>query len=148
LPKPVQQLAVELPADAPATRLQIPQPEPVPEPKPEPEPPEPEPPPPEEPPPEPEPDAPPLPSVFQDAKPVRRVRIKYPPEAEAQHIEGRVKARLTVAEDGSVTGVEVLAAEPPGVFEEVVLEALRQYRFKRDGTRYRADQEVIFKIDP
>jgi len=55
-----------------------------PKPKPKVEPKKPEPPAPE-PEPEPEPEAPPLPSVFQDVKPVRKAKIKYPPEAEAQH---------------------------------------------------------------
>jgi protein TonB len=86
--------------------------------------------------------------VFQDVKPVRKVRIKYPPEAEAKHIEGRVKVRLAVDLSGNVTDVEILLAEPPGVFEEAVLEGVRQYKFKKDGTTYHADQEVIFKIDP
>ncbi|MBM3395456.1 MAG: energy transducer TonB [Betaproteobacteria bacterium] len=102
---------------------------------------------PEEPQPEPEVEAPALPSVFQDAKPVRKVRIKYPPEAEKQHIQGRVKVRLSVSPEGTVTDVQVLKAEPPGVFEDNVIEAMRQYRFKRDGTSYQANQEVIFKID-
>jgi TonB family protein len=97
--------------------------------------------------PEPAPEPPPLPSVFRDVKPVKKVRPIYPPEAEAQHIQGRVKVRLSVALDGSVTDVQILAAEPAGVFEEAVLTAVRQYKFKRDGTTYQADQEVVFKID-
>ena len=97
--------------------------------------------------PEPAPEPPPLPSVFRDVKPVKKVRPVYPPEAEAQHIQGRVKVRLSVALDGSVTDVQILSAEPAGVFEEAVLTAVRQYKFKRDGTTYQADQEVVFKID-
>ena len=88
-----------------------------------------------------------MPSVFRDVKPVKKVKPKYPPEAEAQHIEGRVKVRLTVDVEGNVTDAQVLLAEPPGVFDEAVLEAVRQYKFKRDGTTYQADQEIIFKID-
>jgi len=88
-----------------------------------------------------------LPSVFRDVKAVKKVRAVYPPEAEQQHIQGRVKVRLNVDLDGNVTDVQVLLAEPPGVFEESVLTAVRQYKFKRDGTSYQADQEVIFKID-
>jgi periplasmic protein TonB len=98
--------------------------------------------------PEPEPEVPPLPSVFRDVKPVKKVRPKYPREAEDQKIEGRVKVRLKVELDGTVSNVEVLLAEPPGVFDDAVLEAVRQYVFKKDGTSYFANQEVIFKIDP
>ena len=88
-----------------------------------------------------------MPSVFRDVKPVKRVHPIYPPEAEAQHIQGHVKVRLSVDLDGKVTDAQVLVAEPPGVFEEAVLTAVRQYQFKRDGTSYQADQDIIFKID-
>jgi len=98
--------------------------------------------------PEPQPELPPLPSVFRDVKPVRKVKPKYPREAEDKNIEGRVKVRLSVDLDGSVSAVEILLSEPPGVFDEEVLKAVKQYQFKRDGTTYTADQEIIFKIDP
>jgi len=124
-----------LPDEAPS-KIELPKVEPKPEPKPK-----------EEKKPEPEPQLPPLPSVFRDVKPVKKVKPKYPPEAEAQHIQGRVKVRLTVELDGSVSGVEILVSEPPGVFEQSVLEAVRQYQFKKDGTTYQADQEILFKID-
>lgn len=117
-----------------------------PKPKPEPKPKEEEKPP--EPVPEPKPEeAPPLPSVFRDVKPVKRVKPKYPPEAEAQHIEGRVRVRLTVEVNGSVSAAKILAADPPGVFDAAVMEAVVQYVFKRDGTSYEADQEIIFKLE-
>jgi len=150
----LQSIPIELPKPLPGekpSKIQLPEPVPEvePEPKPAPEPePEPEPEPLPEPEKEAEPEAPPaLPSVFQDAKPVKKVRIKYPPDAESQHIQGKVKVRLTVSPEGKVTNAEVLIAEPPGVFDETVLEAVRQYQFKKDGTSYKADQEVIFKID-
>ena len=44
--------------------------------------------------------------------------------------------------------VEILLSEPPGVFDEEVVKAVRKYQFKRDGTTYTADQLIIFKIDP
>jgi periplasmic protein TonB len=145
--KKVEQVAVDQPPPDPNAKIQLPKPEPKPKPKPKPkkeEPPPPEP----EPKKEEEPEAPPLPSVFRDVKPVRKVVPKYPPEAEAQHIEGRVRVRLSVDVDGNVTDVETLLSEPPGVFDASVQEAVRQFKFKRDGTSYKADQEIIFKIDP
>jgi periplasmic protein TonB len=124
--------------DDPTAKIQIPKPEP--EPKPEP---------PEkiEQKPPPEPEAPPLPSVFRDVKPVKKVKPVYPREAEQQHIQGSVKVRLNVDVEGNVTDVQVLSADPPGVFEEAVLTAVKQYKFKKDGTAYQADQLVVFKID-
>jgi protein TonB len=142
--KKIEQVAVEPPPPTPGAKIEVPKPEPKPKPKPKPK----EEPPPPEPEPEPEPEAPPLPSVFRDVKPVRKVQPKYPPEAEAQHIEGRVRVRLSVDLDGNVTDVEMLLSEPPGVFDASVLEAVRQFKFKRDGTTYKADQEIVFKMDP
>jgi periplasmic protein TonB len=135
-------IALEQPhpqAADPEAKIQIPKPEP--EPVPEPPKPKVQ----EKPPPEPE--APPLPTVFRDVKPVKKVKPVYPPEAEQQHIQGSVKVRLSVDLEGNVTDAQVLSADPPGVFEEAVLTAVKQYKFKKDGTSYQADQLVVFKID-
>jgi len=149
--KKIKQVEVDLPPplpDAPKPKIQVPKPEPEPEKKKpkkkEEPPPEPE---PEEEPPEEEVEASPMPSVFQDVKPVRKVRPKYPEDALAQNIEGQVKVRLSVDAEGRVTNAVVLLAEPPGVFDASVLEAVRQYKFKRDGTAYEADQLVVFRLE-
>jgi protein TonB len=141
-PKPFKQVDIERPkpvANEALANIELPKPEPKPKPKPKP--------PEEQRTPEPEPEAPPLPSVFRDVKPVRKVKPVYPPEAEAQHIQGHVKVRLSVDLEGEVTAAEVLVSDPPGVFEEAVLTAVKQYKFKKDGTTYQADQDVVFKID-
>ena len=57
----------------------------------------------------------PLPSVFRDAKLVKKVQPEYPAEAEANHIEGRVRVRLTVEVNGRVSDAKILEAEPAGV---------------------------------
>jgi protein TonB len=137
LPKPVE---IEPPKPVPGeqpSRIELPKPVPKSPPLPKQV----------EPKPRPEPEAPPLPSVFRDIKPVRKVKPVYPPEAEAQHIQGRVVVRLSVDLAGNVTAVELLLSEPQGIFEESVLTAVRQYKFKPDGTEYQADQEIIFKLD-
>ena len=148
-PKPereVKQVPIVLPKPLPnEVQAKIVLPKLEPKPKPEPKPKEEEKPP--EPVPEPKPEAQPLPSVFRDIKPVRKVKPKYPPEAEAKHIEGRVRVRLTVEVNGSVSEAKILAADPPGVFDDAVMEAVVQYVFKRDGTSYQADQEIIFKLE-
>jgi periplasmic protein TonB len=118
-----------------------------PKPKPEPKPKEEEKPPEPEPVPEPKPEVQPLPSVFRDIKPVKKVKPIYPREAEAAHIEGHVRVRLTVEVNGSVSDAKILLSEPPGVFDAAVMEAVVQYIFKRDGTSYQADQEIIFKLE-
>jgi len=131
---------IEIPKPLPEevqAKIELPKPEKK---KPEPEPPK-------EKEPEPEPEPPPLPSVFRDVKPVKKVKPKYPREAEDAHIQGRVRVRLTVEVNGSVSEAKILLAEPPGVFDAAVMEAVLQYIFKRDGTSYQADQEIIFKLD-
>ena len=135
IPKP---LPDEVQAKIVLPRLE-PKPKPEPKPKEEEKPPEPL--------PEPKPEAQALPSVFRDIKPVKKIKPKYPPEAEARHIEGRVRVRLTVDVNGSVSAAKILAADPPGVFDAAVMEAVVQYIFKRDGTGYEADQEIIFKLE-
>ena len=135
VPKP---LPNEVPAKVVLPKVE-PKPKPEPIPKEEEKPPEPV--------PEPQPEAQPLPSVFRDVKPVRKVKPKYPREAEDAHIQGRVRVRLTVEVNGSVSEAKILAADPPGVFDAAVMEAVVQYIFKRDGTSYQADQEIIFKLD-
>jgi TonB family protein len=140
--KKLDQVAIELPKPLPDERpakIVLPKPKPKPdaEPPPEDKPPE----------PEPEPEVPPLPSVFRDVKPVKKVKPIYPREAEDAHIQGRVRVRLSVDLEGNVTEVQMLLSEPPGVFDEAVLTAVKQYRFKKDGTTYQADQEIVFKLD-
>ncbi|MBT6184173.1 MAG: energy transducer TonB [Burkholderiales bacterium] len=92
---------------------------------------------------------PPLPSVFQDAKPVRKKPFpKYPREAEDNMIEGDITVLITVSVDGRVMDVQVVSANPAGIFDQEVLGKVRQWKFKKDGTQYEVEQKFIFKIDP
>ncbi|HVY07834.1 MAG TPA: energy transducer TonB [Burkholderiales bacterium] len=79
--------------------------------------------------------------------PVMKVKPDYPPEALARHIEGRVRVRLAIASDGHVGEAKILAADPPGVFDSAVMEAVARYVFKRNGSGYQADQEFIFRLE-
>jgi periplasmic protein TonB len=148
-PKPeheIKQVPIVVPKPLPnEVQAKIVLPKLEPKPKPEPKPKEEEKPP--EPVPEPKPEAQPLPSVFRDVKPVRKVKPKYPREAEDAHIQGRVRVRLTVEVNGSVSEAKILLSEPPGVFDAAVMEAVVQYIFKRDGTSYQADQEILFRLE-
>jgi protein TonB len=148
-PKPereIKQVPIVVPKPLPnEVQAKIVLPKLEPKPKPEPKPKEEEKPP--EPVPEPKPEAQPLPSVFRDVKPVKKVKPKYPREAEDAHIQGRVRVRLTVEVNGSVSEAKILLSEPPGVFDAAVMEAVVQYIFKRDGTSYQAEQEIIFKLE-
>ncbi len=65
--------------------------------------------------------------------------VEYPTIARRRGIEGWVDLQLVVDGDGSPRGVEVVAAEPAGTFDNAALEAVRRYRFepyRLDGTTY------------
>lgn len=68
----------------------------------------------------PEPGAVPLPANFLPAPP-------YPEEALASGTSGRVVLRLLVAPDGSVRDAVIEESTPPGVFDAVTLEAVREW---------------------
>ena len=65
-----------------------------------------------------------------EVMPLVRPAANYPARALSRKIEGYVKARLTISAEGSVTGVEVIESEPPGVFEREAIRALYRYRFE------------------
>ena len=90
-----------------------------------------------------------LPSVFQDSRPVKKKPFpKYPREAEDNSVEGDITVRIMVNGEGRVMDVQVLSANPPGVFNQEVLNSVREWKFKRDGTIAEFEQKFIFKIDP
>ena len=49
--------------------------------------------------------------------------------------------------EGDVIDVEILESSPPGVFDDAVTKAVKQYRFDGDGSKYFVDQEVVFKLE-
>lgn len=54
----------------------------------------------------------------------------YPPAARAAGIEGQVVIRYDLTAEGAVVNAQVMAAEPPGLFEEAALAAIAQWRFR------------------
>ena len=60
--------------------------------------------------------------------PVSKTDLEYTVAAKTEGIEGKLKLRLTVAADGSVSDVEVLASVEPAL-DAVAVAAARQWRF-------------------
>ena len=56
--------------------------------------------------------------------------LVYPEAARASGVEGRVVVRYDVTADGNVVNAVVEASEPPGVFDEAALAAVRSWRFR------------------
>lgn len=87
----------------------------------------------------------------QPVQPLAQLPFLYPLRAKRQGIEGWVRLGLWIDRDGRVERIEILAAEPPGVFDETVLRGARQWRF-RPGTRQgepvasRVEQTVRFEL--
>lgn len=55
--------------------------------------------------------------------------IVYPVEAKDRKVEGYVRVAYDVSIDGSVTNARVVEANPPGLFDEAALGAVRGWRF-------------------
>jgi len=76
----------------------------------------------------------------------------YPPGASHRGIEGWVTVRFVVTEQGDVEDVIVVASEPPDIFEQSVINCVRNWRFK-PGTvsgkpvKARAETTLRFEMD-
>ncbi len=61
---------------------------------------------------------------------VKSVQPVYPRKAQQSAIEGWVEMDFTVDEAGAVKDIAVRSANPPGVFDQVAVGALSQWRYK------------------
>ena len=86
-----------------------------------------------------------------DVIPLVRMNAVYPQRALRQKIEGFVTARLQISPEGTVETVEIIEAEPRGVFEREAIRALYRYKFKPKMENGRpvaqtATQTIEFKL--
>lgn len=65
----------------------------------------------------------------EELVPLREVSPEYPVRAAAAGIEGSVTLRFTVNAQGRVEDIEVIASEPPGVFDRAARRAISRSRF-------------------
>jgi protein TonB len=77
---------------------------------------------------------------------------RYPPAARAGGTEGFVEVEFTVTAEGATEDIHVIAAHPPGVFDEATERAIRGWRFQphRSNGRpveARVRQRVDFRLD-
>ena len=56
--------------------------------------------------------------------------LAYPEAARSQGVEGVVRVRYDVDVTGTVVNARVVAAEPPGTFEQAALEFVLSWRFR------------------
>lgn len=86
-----------------------------------------------------------------DVIPIVRIEPHYPREALMRGIEGWVQLRFTINPDGSVADPEVIAAEPPRIFNREAMRAILRWKFRPrivDGQAVarQAEQIIEFKI--
>jgi TonB family protein len=71
----------------------------------------------------------------------------YPARAEARGVEGWVDVQFTVATDGSTRDIVASGSSPAGVFEESVLDAIRDWRYQpRVVAGKPVDQRVELRV--
>ncbi len=65
----------------------------------------------------------------QPPREISRIKPQYPPRAEMRRIEGTVKVRFLVDENGTVSRLSILEANPEGVFEDAVRRAVGRWKY-------------------
>ncbi len=77
---------------------------------------------------------------------------RYPYRAKRMGIEGSVKIRFLVDKEGYVSNITIVEAEPPGIFEQAVLDAVSTWKYTPGelmGHKVKAwvSTTVIFKLE-
>ncbi len=90
-------------------------------------------------------------TVDQPPQPRSQAQVTYPPKAKRKGVTGYVTLNLLINAEGEVEQVQVLEAEPQGVFEEAAEEAVKQWRFtpaRYEGREVRvwARQRIRFDL--
>lgn len=91
-------------------------------------------------------------TVDDPPKAVSRSAPEYPARARAKAVEGYVTLSVLIGEDGVVRDVQVLEAEPPGVFDEAARGSVRGWRFqpamyKGRAVSVRVQQTLQFSLE-
>lgn len=77
--------------------------------------------------------------------PMIQVQPSYPPAAQTLGTEGTVELSFSVDSAGNVSDVEVVSANPAGVFEKAAIEAVSRWRYPANPDR--APQKVTASVD-
>ncbi len=90
--------------------------------------------------------------VDRHPKAIGSITPKYPEEARQRGQEGTLKLMVKIDDLGRVRDVEVVEAQPPGIFDDAALEAFRNARFQpamKEGrpVRYEAYMRVEFRLE-
>lgn len=81
-----------------------------------------------------------------EATPIVRIEPRYPVQAARDGLQGWVRLRFSIMEDGSVDEVEVIEAEPRRVFDREAIRALRRWKYSPkvvDGKPMKQTGQVV-----
>ncbi len=85
------------------------------------------------------------------ATPIDLQPVLIPQQAYLARVRGTVRIRAFIDEHGLIESLDVIDANPPGVFEEAVIAALAETRFfpaRRLGRAVASVKELNITIDP
>src|SRR5512143_166039 len=95
----------------------------------------------------PPPPPPPKPAVRRGIQRIGGENPEFPKAAIRAGIEkGHVVARLNIDENGNVTDVTIVTAEPPRHFDREVISALKTWKFRAEGEKYVGEVEINFSL--
>ena len=92
-----------------------------------------------------------VPDIITDITPTVRIEPQYPQRALRAGIEGTVTVEFTIAVDGSIKDIEIVNADPPKIFDNEVLKALKRWKFPPQTVagktvEKRARQDIRFTL--
>lgn len=90
-------------------------------------------------------------TVDQPPRPLVQTAMTYPPRAKASGITGYVLLSVLISPTGQVERVKVLESEPAGVFDDVAMAGVQNWKFepasyKGENVRVWARQRVRFDL--
>lgn len=77
---------------------------------------------------------------------IDRVEPIYPRRAKLLKKEGFVELKFTILKSGYLKDIQVIESNPEGIFENVAIDALSQWRFQKLNRDYSADIKIEFNL--
>ncbi len=92
-----------------------------------------------------------MPDIATNVVPIKKIEPVYPTRAQRAGIEGTVTVEFTIDTEGNVKEIEVVNAEPPDIFDQAVIQAIRKWKFPPEtrggkAVEMRARQEIRFSL--
>ncbi|NMH60002.1 M56 family metallopeptidase [Alteromonas ponticola] len=78
--------------------------------------------------------------------PVYRADPVYPAAAVEQNIEGAVTLQFNIEQSGAVSNVNVVAAQPKGLFDQAAIDAVSQWQYQKGAPQSDVLVEIAFAL--